>query len=110
MPRKYTIRSKEEKWAIVKSVLAGMPILQYNGNAEHTIMNWVKKYQAEGESGLEQKKKPGRNHPLFQPLPSSANETESRQSCSNRTGGLIGFYRVIQNVKNCPVDFYTRLE
>ena len=41
----------------MKSVLADMPIQQYedNGTADpHTIMNWMK-----GESGLEQKKRPG---------------------------------------------------
>ena len=62
MPRKYIIRSKEEKRAIVTAVLSGTPA-QYYENAgiadHHTVMNWVKKYQSEGESGLEQKKKPG---------------------------------------------------
>jgi len=62
MARKYTMRSKEEKLAIVKSVLSGTPAREYekNGIADHhTIMKWVKKYQQEGEVGLEQKKKPG---------------------------------------------------
>ena len=62
MARKYTMRSKEEKLAIVKSVLSGTPAWEYekNGIADHhTIMKWVKKYQQEGEVGLEQKKKPG---------------------------------------------------
>lgn len=62
MARKYTIRSKEEKQAIVKSVLSGTSACEYEkkGIADHhTIMNWVKKYQQEGEAGLEQKKKPG---------------------------------------------------
>ena len=62
MPRKYTMRSKEEKLAIVKAVLSGTPARQYETNGivdHHTIMKWVKKYQAEGEAGLEVKKKPG---------------------------------------------------
>ena len=62
MPRKYTMRSKEEKLAIVKAVLSGTPASKYetNGIADHhTIMRWVKKYQAEGEAGLAVKKKPG---------------------------------------------------
>ena len=62
MARKYTIRSKEEKLAIVKSVLSGTAASKYekNGIADHhTIMGWVKKYEQEGEIGLEQKKKPG---------------------------------------------------
>lgn len=62
MPRKYTIRSKEEKLAIVKAVLAGTPAQQYENEGivdHHTIMCWVKKYQTEGEAGLEIKKKPG---------------------------------------------------
>ena len=55
------MRSKEEKLEIVKFVLAGTPIQQYEdkGTADHhAIMCWVKKYQAEGESGLAPKKKP----------------------------------------------------
>ena len=62
MPRKYTMRSKEEKLAIVKAVLSGTPTRYYENNGiadHHTVMNWVKKYLAEGEAGLEQKKKPG---------------------------------------------------
>lgn len=62
MPRKYIMRSKEEKLAIVKAVLEGRPAQQYENEGiadHHTIMQWVKKYQAEGEAGLEPKKKPG---------------------------------------------------
>ena len=62
MPRKYTMRSKEEKLAIVKAVLSGTPVQKYENEGiadHHTIMNWVKKYLAEGEAGLEPKKKPG---------------------------------------------------
>ena len=62
MPRKYTMRSKEEKLAIVKAVLSGTPAQHYENQGiadHHTVMNWVRKYLAEGEAGLEQKKKPG---------------------------------------------------
>ena len=62
MARKYTMRSKEEKLAIVKAVLAGRPAQYYENNGiadHHTVMRWVKKYQEEGENGLEQKRKPG---------------------------------------------------
>lgn len=62
MPRKYTMRSKEEKLGIVKAVLSGTPAQYYENQGiadHHTVMNWVKKYLAEGEGGLEQKKKPG---------------------------------------------------
>ena len=62
MPRKYTMRSKEEKLTIVKAVLSGTPARYYENNGiadHHTVMNWVNKYLAEGEAGLEQKKKPG---------------------------------------------------
>ena len=62
MPRKYTMRSKEEKLAIVNAVLSGTSAQHYENEGiadHHTVMNWVKKYLAEGESGLEQKKKPG---------------------------------------------------
>ena len=60
MARKYTIRRKEEKLAIVKEVLAGKSIRTWEpdiGNRQ--VREWVKKYQAEGETGLEPKKKPG---------------------------------------------------
>lgn len=56
------MRSKEEKLAIVKAVLSGTPAQHYENQGiadHHTVMNWVKKYLAEGEGGLEQKKKPG---------------------------------------------------
>jgi len=62
MPRKYTMRSKEEKLAIVKAVLSGTPVQKYENEGiadHHTIMNWVKKYLAEGDAGLEPKKRPG---------------------------------------------------
>lgn len=62
MPRKYTMRSKEEKLAIVKAVLSGTPTRKYENEGivdHHTVMRWVKKYQEEGEAGLEVKKKPG---------------------------------------------------
>ena len=62
MSRKYIMRSKEEKLTIVKDVLSGTPIQKYEnaGIADHhTVMNWIRKYQTEGEQGLEQKKRPG---------------------------------------------------
>ena len=60
MARKYTIRSKEEKLAIVKEVLAGKSVCAWEPDIRHEqVRDWVKKYQAEGEAGLEPKKKPG---------------------------------------------------
>ena len=62
MPRKYTIRSKEEKLAIVKAVLSGTPAWEYESKGivdHHTVMQWVRKYKEEGEAGLETKKRPG---------------------------------------------------
>ena len=62
MPRKYTMRSKEEKQAIVKRNLAGEGIRQLEretGIRHEQIRQWTAKYQTEGEEGLEPKKKPG---------------------------------------------------
>ena len=62
MARKYTIRSKEEKLSIVKRNLAGesaMSLSKEIGSSDFQIRSWVKIYLAEGESGLEPKKKPG---------------------------------------------------
>ena len=60
MARKYTIRSKEEKLAIVKEVLTGKSVRAWEPDIRHEqVRDWVKKYQAEGEAGLEPKKKPG---------------------------------------------------
>lgn len=60
MARKYTIRSKEEKLAIVKEVLNGKPIRAWEPEIRNQrVSEWVKKYQTEGETGLEPKKKPG---------------------------------------------------
>ena len=62
MPRKYTIRSKEEKLSIVKRNLAGEAsrvLAREIGCNHRQIQEWTKKYLAEGESGLEPKKKPG---------------------------------------------------
>ena len=60
MARRYTIRSREEKLAIVKQVLAGRSVYTWEPEIRHhQVQEWVKKYRAEGEAGLEQKKKPG---------------------------------------------------
>ena len=62
MARKYIMRSKEEKLAIVRAVLSGTPAQYYENEGiadHHTVMNWVKIYQTEGEAGLVPKKKPG---------------------------------------------------
>ena len=60
MTRKYTIRSKEEKLAIVKEVLAGESVRAWEPGIRNVqVRQWVKKYQTEGEAGLEAKKKPG---------------------------------------------------
>ena len=61
MPRKYTIRSKEEKLSIVRQVLAGTSVRNWeNQGIDHQqVRTWTRKYLEEGEAGLEQKKKPG---------------------------------------------------
>ena len=61
MPRKYTIRSKEEKLSIVRQVLAGMSVRSWeNQGIDHQqVRTWTRKYLEEGEAGLEVKKKPG---------------------------------------------------
>ena len=62
MVRKYTMRSKEEKLSVVKRNLAGesaCSLARELGCSDRQIRDWVKVYQAEGEVGLEQKKKPG---------------------------------------------------
>ena len=62
MPRKYTMRSKEEKLAIVKRNLSGdaaRVLAREIGSSDSQIRDWVKIYIAEGEVGLEPKKKPG---------------------------------------------------
>ena len=62
MTQKYTIRSKEEKLAIVKRNLAGEGIRtleRETGIRHEQIRQWTAKYLAEGEAGLEAKKKPG---------------------------------------------------
>ena len=53
---------KTAKLAIVKTVLSGTPAWEYEHKGivdHHTVMRWVKKYEQEGEAGLETKKRPG---------------------------------------------------
>ena len=61
MPRRYTIRSKEEKLEIVKKVLSGASLRSWeqHGIDHQQVRTWINKYLNEGEAGLEQKKKPG---------------------------------------------------
>ena len=62
MPRKYTLRSKEEKLPVVKRNLAGGSACSLAGElgcSDSQVRSGVKAYQAEGEAGLEQKQKPG---------------------------------------------------
>ena len=62
MPRKYIVRSKEEKLAIVKRNLNGetsRALSREIGCNHKQIQEWTKKYLEEGEAGLEPKKKPG---------------------------------------------------
>ena len=62
MARKYTMRSKEEKLAIVKRNLSGESALSLSkeiGSSDRQVRDWVKIYLAEGETGLAPKKKPG---------------------------------------------------
>ena len=62
MAGKYTIRSKEEKLAIVKRNLAGetsWSLERETGCGHRLIQERTIKYLAEGEAGPEVKKKPG---------------------------------------------------
>ncbi|MBQ3200753.1 MAG: helix-turn-helix domain-containing protein [Clostridia bacterium] len=61
MARRYIIRSKEEKLTIVKAVLNGSPTTAWEniGIRHFQVQQWVRKYQEEGEDGLDPKKKPG---------------------------------------------------
>ena len=61
MPRRYTMRSKEEKLEIVMQVLAGAPERKWEeqGIWRNQVHTWTNKYLNEGEAGLEAKKKPG---------------------------------------------------
>ncbi len=60
MARSYTIRSKEEKLSIVKAVLAGSSTCAWEPQIDNRqVRDWVKKYQEEGELGLEPKRKSG---------------------------------------------------
>lgn len=60
MKDKYTIRSKEEKLNIVKQVLAGKSQRAWEPEIRKSVVaDWVKKYLAEGEAGLEPKKRAG---------------------------------------------------
>lgn len=60
------MRSKEEKLAVVGSVLPGTSVHgceSKDAADHHTVMNWEKKYLAESEAVLGQKKKP--SNPLL---------------------------------------------
>lgn len=60
MARRYTMRSEEEKLAIVKQVLAGKPIRSWEPEInKRQVSNWVKQYQQDGVERLRPKKKPG---------------------------------------------------
>ena len=60
MARTRIIRSKEEKLAIVKEVLAGKSTHSWekDGIDHSAVRRWVKRYQDEGEAGLEVKQQP----------------------------------------------------
>lgn len=62
MPRKYQMRSKEEKLSIVKRNLAGEAanaLAREIGCNDKQVREWTKIYLEKGEAGLEPKKKPG---------------------------------------------------
>ena len=62
MSRQYIVRSKEEKLAIVKRNLAGeaaKALAREVGCNDRQVRNWTKAYLANGEEGLENRKKPG---------------------------------------------------
>ena len=58
--RRYTLRSEEEKLAIVKEVLSGKPCRAWEPEIHHSqVQTWVKQYQRMGVKGLKPRKKPG---------------------------------------------------
>lgn len=60
MTRKYEVRSKEEKLAIVKEVLSGKPVKSWEPEIRHKqVEEWLQKYLAGGETALINKRKPG---------------------------------------------------
>ena len=62
MAREYTVRTKEEKLSIVKRNLAGetcRALAREIGCNQSQVLRWTNRYLAEGEAGLEAKKKPG---------------------------------------------------
>lgn len=60
MKGRYTIRSKEEKLRIVKQVLDGKSQRAWEPEIRRSVVaDWVKKYLADGEAGLEPKKRAG---------------------------------------------------
>ena len=62
MAREYTMHSKEEKERIVKRHLsgeAGRALERETGITHEQIRRWTEQYLAQGEMGLETKKKPG---------------------------------------------------
>lgn len=60
MPRRYTLRSKEEKIGIVKQVLDGSPVRswEHQGIGGKQVRDWIKRYLSEGEAELEPKRRP----------------------------------------------------
>ena len=61
MAREYTVRTKEEKLAIVKRNLAGetcRALAREIGCNQSQVLRWTNRYLAEGEAGLEPKKRP----------------------------------------------------
>ena len=61
MAREYVVRTKEEKLAIVKRNLAGetcRALAREIGCNQSQVLRWTNRYLAEGESGLELKKRP----------------------------------------------------
>ncbi len=62
MAREYTVRTKEEKLAIVQRNLAGetcRALAREIGCNQSQVLRWTNRYLAEGEAGLEPKNKPG---------------------------------------------------
>ena len=89
MPGKYTMRSKEEKLSVVMRNLSGesaCSLARELGCDDRQVRNWVKLYQAEGEVGLEPKKKPSitsTTNALF------VNLKENHQPCLEQNWWLV---------------------
>ncbi len=80
--KSYRFWSKDDKLRIINRVLRDFNTIMYVANDEDIstglLCNWIKKYQLDGEEGLENKKKPGNPLSKYQNR-NNLNENEKLQ-------------------------------